>query len=131
MALTGAALAGSGAAYQGLFRNPLADPYTIGVASGAGLGRPHDQAGAFGNPSRRPRRLMEGLNHKERSEHKKALTSLSLCCLRSLRLMNSWESWPGCRQPRAGDDRTRPLLSRLPVALGVNYMSRTHKKRTN
>jgi iron complex transport system permease protein len=38
MAVTGAALAGSGAAYQGLFRNPLADPYLIGVASGAGLG---------------------------------------------------------------------------------------------
>jgi cobalamin transport system permease protein len=36
--LTGAALASSGAAYQGLFRNPLADPYLIGVASGAGLG---------------------------------------------------------------------------------------------
>jgi iron complex transport system permease protein len=38
VALTGAALASSGAAYQGLFRNPLADPYLIGVASGAGLG---------------------------------------------------------------------------------------------
>lgn len=38
VAITGAALAGSGAAYQGLFRNPLADPYLIGVASGAGLG---------------------------------------------------------------------------------------------
>jgi len=38
MALTGAALAASGAAYQGLFRNPLADPYLIGAASGAGLG---------------------------------------------------------------------------------------------
>ncbi len=38
IALTGAALASSGAAYQGLFRNPLADPYLIGVASGAGLG---------------------------------------------------------------------------------------------
>jgi iron complex transport system permease protein len=38
VALTGAALACSGAAYQGLFRNPLADPYLIGVASGAGLG---------------------------------------------------------------------------------------------
>ena len=36
--LAGAALSGSGAAYQGLFRNPLADPYLIGVASGAGLG---------------------------------------------------------------------------------------------
>jgi iron complex transport system permease protein len=38
VALAGAALASSGAAYQGLFRNPLADPYLIGVASGAGLG---------------------------------------------------------------------------------------------
>ena len=37
-ALVGAALAGSGATYQGLFRNPLADPYLIGVAAGAGLG---------------------------------------------------------------------------------------------
>lgn len=36
--LAGAALSGSGAAYQGLFRNPLADPYLIGAASGAGLG---------------------------------------------------------------------------------------------
>lgn len=38
VALVGAALSGSGTAYQGLFRNPLADPYLIGVASGAGLG---------------------------------------------------------------------------------------------
>jgi iron complex transport system permease protein len=38
VALTGAALASSGASYQGLFRNPLSDPYLIGVASGAGLG---------------------------------------------------------------------------------------------
>jgi iron complex transport system permease protein len=38
MIMTGAALAGSGCAYQGLFRNPLADPYLIGAASGAGLG---------------------------------------------------------------------------------------------
>lgn len=38
VALTGASLAMSGATYQGLFRNPLADPFLIGVASGAGLG---------------------------------------------------------------------------------------------
>lgn len=38
MAVTGAALASAGATYQGLFRNPLADPYLVGVASGAGLG---------------------------------------------------------------------------------------------
>ncbi len=36
--LTGAALGSSGTAYQGVFRNPLADPYLLGVASGAGLG---------------------------------------------------------------------------------------------
>ena len=38
IALVGASLGGSGAAYQGLFRNPLADPYLIGIAAGAGLG---------------------------------------------------------------------------------------------
>jgi iron complex transport system permease protein len=38
MLLVGAALGGSGAAYQGLLRNPLADPYLIGVAPGAALG---------------------------------------------------------------------------------------------
>ncbi len=37
-ALVGATLALSGAAYQGVFRNPLADPYLLGVSSGAGLG---------------------------------------------------------------------------------------------
>jgi iron complex transport system permease protein len=36
--LVGAMLAISGAAYQGVFRNPLADPYLLGVAAGAGLG---------------------------------------------------------------------------------------------
>jgi len=36
--LVGAALAVAGATYQGLFRNPLADPYLLGIASGAGLG---------------------------------------------------------------------------------------------
>ena len=33
-----AALGVAGATYQGLFRNPLADPYLIGVAQGAALG---------------------------------------------------------------------------------------------
>jgi iron complex transport system permease protein len=37
-ALVGMALALSGATYQGAFRNPLADPYLLGVAAGAGLG---------------------------------------------------------------------------------------------
>ena len=36
--LVGAARATAGATYQGLFRNPLADPYLIGVAQGAALG---------------------------------------------------------------------------------------------
>lgn len=37
-ALVGAMLSLAGAAYQGVFRNPLADPYLLGVAAGAGLG---------------------------------------------------------------------------------------------
>jgi iron complex transport system permease protein len=36
--LVGSMLAGGGAAYQGVFRNPLADPYLLGVAAGGGLG---------------------------------------------------------------------------------------------
>jgi iron complex transport system permease protein len=36
--LVGAALSASGAAYQAVFRNPLADPYLLGAAAGAGLG---------------------------------------------------------------------------------------------
>ena len=36
--LVGAALATAGASYQGIFRNPLADPYLLGVAAGGGLG---------------------------------------------------------------------------------------------
>lgn len=36
--MVGATLSLSGAAYQGAFRNPLADPYLLGIAAGAGLG---------------------------------------------------------------------------------------------
>ncbi len=36
--IVGAALACSGAVFQGLLRNPLADPYILGISSGAGLG---------------------------------------------------------------------------------------------
>jgi iron complex transport system permease protein len=37
-ALVGAMLAVAGGAYQGGFRNPLADPYLLGIAAGAGFG---------------------------------------------------------------------------------------------
>src|SRR5438128_616564 len=37
-AVVGGTLAAAGAAYQGVFRNPLADPYLLGAAAGAGLG---------------------------------------------------------------------------------------------
>ena len=37
-ALVGAMLSVAGASYQGAFRNPLADPYLLGVAAGSGLG---------------------------------------------------------------------------------------------
>lgn len=36
--LVGGMLAIAGGAYQGVFRNPLVDPYLLGVAAGAGLG---------------------------------------------------------------------------------------------
>jgi iron complex transport system permease protein len=35
--LVGAALAVAGAAFQGVFRNPLADPYLLGAGAGAGM----------------------------------------------------------------------------------------------
>ncbi len=37
-ALVGGMLALAGTSYQGIFRNPLADPFLLGVAAGAGLG---------------------------------------------------------------------------------------------
>jgi len=36
--IIGAALAASGVTLQGILRNPLADPYILGISSGAGLG---------------------------------------------------------------------------------------------
>ncbi len=44
--LVGATLAMAGGTYQGVFRNPLADPYLLGVAAGAGLGATAAIAGA-------------------------------------------------------------------------------------
>ncbi|HTW99667.1 MAG TPA: iron ABC transporter permease [Acidimicrobiales bacterium] len=53
--IVGAMLAMAGSAYQGVFQNPLADPYLLGVAAGAGLGAtlvivlaPTAAASAFG-----------------------------------------------------------------------------------
>ena len=36
--IVGAMLSLAGASYQGVFRNPLVDPYLLGAAAGAGLG---------------------------------------------------------------------------------------------
>lgn len=36
--LSGAVLAGAGAVYQGVFRNPMADPYVLGISAGGALG---------------------------------------------------------------------------------------------
>ena len=47
--LVGATLALSGGAYQGAFRNPLADPYLLGVAAGAGLGATVAITGGLGD----------------------------------------------------------------------------------
>ena len=53
--LTGAALAVCGACYQGIFKNPMADPYILGISSGAALGAAvgivlHFSSGAAGLP---------------------------------------------------------------------------------
>lgn len=47
-AIVGATLASAGAGYQAVFRNPLADPYLLGIAAGAGLGA--TAAIAYGPP---------------------------------------------------------------------------------
>jgi len=47
--LVGATLSVSGASYQGAFRNPLADPYLLGIAAGAGLGATIMITGGFGD----------------------------------------------------------------------------------
>jgi iron complex transport system permease protein len=55
--LAGAMLAVAGATYQGVFRNPLADPYLLGVAAGAGLGATIaivDLGGGLNTPSWTP-----------------------------------------------------------------------------
>ena len=55
--LAGAMLAVAGGTYQGVFRNPLADPYLLGVAAGAGLGATIatvDVGGAVVTPSWTP-----------------------------------------------------------------------------
>ncbi|MFO8061108.1 MAG: iron ABC transporter permease [Bacillota bacterium] len=46
--LTGASLAAAGATYQGLFQNPMADPFVLGVSAGAALGAAVIMAGGFG-----------------------------------------------------------------------------------
>ncbi len=46
-ALVGAALAAAGVALQALLRNPLADPYILGISSGAGLGATLAIVGGF------------------------------------------------------------------------------------
>ncbi|MGE5578132.1 MAG: FecCD family ABC transporter permease [Syntrophothermus sp.] len=56
-AVVGTALAAAGVVFQGLFRNPMADPYVVGVSAGAALGatvaislRLNAQAGIYAVP---------------------------------------------------------------------------------
>ena len=51
--VVGLGLAVAGATFQGLLRNPLADPYVLGTASGAALGAAIARPGA--GPRRHPR----------------------------------------------------------------------------
>ena len=49
-AIVGAALAGAGTAFQAVLRNPLADPYILGVSGGAALGAAIFTAISGGDP---------------------------------------------------------------------------------
>lgn len=49
-AIVGSALAVAGVVLQGLLRNPMADPYVIGISSGAGLGASLAIAFGVGSP---------------------------------------------------------------------------------
>ena len=51
VALCGAALASAGVGFQGLFRNPLADPYIVGASGGAALGATLAVIFRFSDPS--------------------------------------------------------------------------------
>ncbi len=51
VALCGAALAMAGVGFQGLFRNPLADPYVVGASGGAALGATLAVMFRFAQPS--------------------------------------------------------------------------------
>lgn len=53
-ALVGAGLGASGAAFQAVLRNPLADPYILGVSGGAGLGAVIAIAVGWGQPATLP-----------------------------------------------------------------------------
>lgn len=46
-AAVGSSLAVAGAVFQGLFRNPMADPYVIGISSGSALGAVFAMLGGF------------------------------------------------------------------------------------
>ena len=61
-ALVGGMLAIAGASYQGVFRNPLCDPYLLGVAGGAGLRHARDdlRLGGRGRELARPARRVHG-----------------------------------------------------------------------
>ncbi len=52
--LVGALLSIAGGAYQGVFRNPLADPYLLGVAAGAGLAATIGITSGFATPATLP-----------------------------------------------------------------------------
>lgn len=49
-ALVGAALGASGGAFQAVLRNPLADPYILGVSGGAALGAVTALTGGYNSP---------------------------------------------------------------------------------
>ena len=108
---SGPALAVSGAAYQGVFRNPLADPYLLGAAAGAGLGATLviayspvavDRAGRH-RPARRLRRARWSASAApSRWAPRPAARTARRCC------------WPASPSPPSSPRRRPSCSSRTP-----------------
>ena len=115
--LVGAGLACSGAAYQGVFRNALADPYLLGAAAGAGWGRP------WSSPTRRPRRWARSASSRWRRSSGRC--SASGPRSRSGRLPAARRArrccWPASPSRRSSPQRRRWCSSRTPRTCGQVY----------
>ena len=108
-ALVGAMLAGGGAAYQGVFRNPLADPYLLGVAAGGGLGATLIIVTNASIGAAAARRVRAGPRPPPRSRTCSALARAGAASHRASAAAPRRSCWPAWRWPRCSP-RSRTYL---------------------